>query len=117
MTNTLPHDVSAPFRSSRHRVQLTTQWQDFDLAVVTVTGDLDASATEVLLDYALNKALLCSRLVLDLTDVDFFAVEGYTMLKTLECRCILADVALSLLTGPAVRRVIQVCEYAARHGI
>ncbi|MCV7432962.1 STAS domain-containing protein [Mycolicibacterium bacteremicum] len=115
MTDTLPSITSVPVRSARQHLQMATQWQDLDLAIVTVSGDLDATTTDVLLDYALSKVVLCHRMVLDLTDVDFFACEGYSMLKTLECRCIMAEVALTVLTGPAVRRVLKVCEYAARH--
>ncbi|MDO3403378.1 STAS domain-containing protein [Mycolicibacterium neoaurum] len=117
MTDTLPSDTPVPVGTSRRALRMTTQWQDFDLAVVMVTGELDATNTDVLLDYALSKVVLCQRMVLDLTDIDFFGCAGYSMLKTLEYRCILADVVLTLLPGPPVRRVLTVCEYAARHGL
>ncbi|MEH3137515.1 MAG: STAS domain-containing protein [Mycolicibacterium neoaurum] len=117
MTDTLPSDTPVPVGTARRALQMTTHWQDFDLAVVTVTGELDATNTDILLDYALSKVVLCQRMVLDLTDIDFFGCAGYTMLKTLEYRCILADVVLTLLTGAPVRRVLKVCEYAARHGL
>jgi anti-anti-sigma regulatory factor len=51
-------------------------------------------------------------MVLDLSQLDFFGCAGYRTLKTLQGRCIMAEVDLTLITGPQVQRVLQVCEQA-----
>lgn len=112
MTDTLPEDPTAPARA-RHRIRLATRWTDIDLAMITVTGQLDASNTEDLLDYVLNKALLCRRMVLDLTGLDYFSCSAYHTVQTIESRCVLADVALEVRTGPVSGRVLRICRQAA----
>lgn len=76
---------------------MCTQWPHFDIAAVLITGEIDAANTREVLEYVLSKALLCSRLILDLRQIDFFACDGYLMLKTLEKRCAVADVELEVL--------------------
>ncbi|MGW0160132.1 STAS domain-containing protein [Mycobacterium sp. NPDC003323] len=110
MTDTLSSEV--PLNFTRH-LRMETHWRDFDLAVVLVTGEVDAANAHEVLDYALSKALLCRRMVLDLTHVDFFACDCYQMLTTLRGRCLMADVDLSIQTGPVAGRMVQVCEQAA----
>lgn len=107
MTETLPSDSPAPARYSHH-LRISTQWPEFDLALISVTGEIDAANADTLLHYALSKALLCNRMVLDLTELGFFGCVGGEMLTTLQRRCIMADVDLTIRTGPAVRRTLFV---------
>lgn len=96
-------------------LEFATEWRDIDLAVITVTGDVDAANTHRLLDYTLNKVLLCRRMILDLSHVGFFASDGYWMLKTLESRCAMADIEFNLVPGAHVGRVLQICRQADQH--
>ena len=96
------------------RLEMVTVWRDIDLAVITVTGDIDATNTRTLLDYTLGKLLLCRRMILDLSGVEFFAADGYWTLKTLESRCVLADTEFTLTPGARVGRTLEVCERADR---
>lgn len=96
-------------------LEFATEWRDIDLAVITVTGDVDAANTHRLLDYTLGKVLLCRRMILDLSHLRFFASDGYWMLKTLESRCVLADIEFTLVTGHLVGRVLQICQQADQH--
>ena len=98
-------------------LEMATEWRDIDLAVITVSGDIDASNTRVLLDYTLGKLLLCRRMILDLTAVGFLATDGYWSLKTLESRCVLADTEFTLLPGTRAGRTLQVCERADQHAL
>ncbi|CAJ1587240.1 STAS domain-containing protein [[Mycobacterium] wendilense] len=93
---------------------MATDWPEFDVARVLVSGDIDAAGTCDVRDYVLNKVLVCHRLVLDLTRVRFFSCDGYWMLKTLEHRCALAGIELKVLPGPYVTPVMAMCENAVK---
>jgi anti-anti-sigma factor len=96
------------------RIEISTQWPNFDVALVTVEGEVDAAGHAELLDHALSKAPLCRLLILDLERVSFLSCSGYDMLRTLERRCAMADVELSVLYGASARRMVEVCERAHR---
>lgn len=113
MTGMLINDTHT--RSESARLEFATEWRDIDLAVITVTGDIDAANTHRLLDYTLGKVLLCRRMILDLARVGFFATDGYWMLKTLESRCELADVELRVVPGARVGRTLEICRHADHH--
>lgn len=113
MTEMLTNGAHA--RPGSAGLELATEWRDIDLAVITVGGDIDAANTQRLLDYTLSKVLLCRRMILDLSDVGFFASAGYWTLKTLEARCELADIEFNVVPGARVGRVLQICREADRH--
>lgn len=113
MTEMLTNGAQA--RPGSAGLEFTTEWRDIDLAVITVVGDIDAANTRQLLDYTLSKVLLCRRMILDLSHVSFFASDGYWMLKTLDSRCVLADVEFNLVPGARVGRMLQICRQADQH--
>ncbi|MGK2853536.1 MAG: STAS domain-containing protein [Microbacteriaceae bacterium] len=113
MTKALSNDINS--RSGSVQLETSTEWHDIDLAVVAVSGEIDAANTRELLDYTLGKVLLCRRLVLDLSRVGFFSSDGYWMLKTLESRCTLADVELTVVLGARVGRALHICGQADQH--
>ena len=113
MTGVLSNDTHS--RPGFTGLQFVTEWRDIDLAVITVSGEVDAASTHRLLDYTLGKVLLSRRLILDLTAVSFFASDGYWMLKTLESRFALAEIEYTLLPGTRVGRTLQICERADQH--
>lgn len=113
MTEMLTNGAQA--RPGSAGLDFATEWRDIDLAVITVVGDVDAANTHRLLDYTLSKVLLCRRMILDLSQVGFFASDGYWMLKTIESRCALADIAFTLVPGALVGRVLQICRTADHH--
>lgn len=122
MTDTLPGGTqsgltrqdSAFRRASLGFKQLETscEWIDFDVALLAVAGEIDSLSSDELLDYVLSKVLLCRVLVLDLTGVQFFSCDGYRMLKTLERRCLSADVELRVQPSPCVTQLLRICERA-----
>jgi len=113
MTEMLTNATQA--RALSARLEFATEWRDIDLAVITVTGDVDAANSHRLLDYALSKVLLCRRMILDLSQVGFFASDGYRILKVLESRCVLADIEFHLVPGAHVGRTLQICRQADQH--
>lgn len=100
---------------SQSALEMSIQWPSFDVALVSMAGEVDAASSTDLLDYALSKALLCRLLVLNLERVQFLSCSGYEALRTLERRCAMADVELTVLYGSNVTRVLQICESAYRH--
>ncbi|MDZ7883519.1 MAG: STAS domain-containing protein [Mycobacterium sp.] len=107
--------TGAQTRPGSAGLEFATEWRDIDLAVITVTGDIDAANSHRLLDYTLSKVLLCRRMILDLSQVGFFSSDGYWMLKTLESRCVLADIEFNLVPGAHVGRTLQICRQADQH--
>ena len=113
MTKMLGNDTHV--RPRTEGLEFATEWRDIDLAVITVVGDIDAANTYRLLDYTLSKVLLCRRMILDLSRVDFFASDGYWTLKTLESRCTMADIEFTVVPGARVGRVLRICRAADQH--
>lgn len=91
--------TALPPRGKPSKLEMSTQWPNFDVALVSVEGRLDASTSAELLDYALSTALLCQLLILNLERVTALSGSGYDMLSTLESRCAMADVELAVLHG------------------
>jgi anti-anti-sigma factor len=98
--------------AARPGLEMSTQWPAFDVALVSVEGEIDAASGADLLDYALSKALLCRLLILNLERVRFLSCSGYRTIRTLERRCAMADVELSVLYGSSATRVLQICDTA-----
>jgi hypothetical protein len=94
------------------KFEISTQWPTFDVALVSVQGEVDAACDADLLDYTLGKALLCRLLILNLERVRFLSCSSFDMLRTLERRCAMADVELSVLYGPSAARMLQICAAA-----
>ena len=112
---TLRKPMAGRCSAAHSKLELSTQWPSFDVALVSVEGEVDAASDAELLDYALSKALLCRLLILNLERVEFLSCSGYDMLRTLERRCAMADVELSVLYGSTSTRVLRICETAYQH--
>lgn len=91
--------ASPPSAGQPSKLRMSTQWPNFDVALVSVEGEVDTTASAELLDYALSKALLCRLLILNLERVRSVSRSGYDMLRTLKSRCAMADVELTVLHG------------------
>jgi anti-anti-sigma regulatory factor len=80
-------------------IVMSIQWPKFDVALVSVSGHIDAGNSDDFLDYALSRALLCRLLILNLERVSSLSVSGYEALRTLGRQCALADVEFTVLHG------------------
>lgn len=96
-------------RRANHTTAFSTRWPQPSLAVITATGDLDASNAQEFVDYALQHMERTTRLALDLTGIEFFATAGFSALHTLNVRCASAGVQWVLVPSNAVRRLVQIC--------
>jgi anti-anti-sigma factor len=87
-----------------------TRWVQPSVAVITASGELDASNAQELVDYALRDADRTQRLALDLTGIEFFGTAGFSALHTLNVRCAGAGVEWVLVPSTAVRRLLRICD-------
>jgi len=105
MTTTAP---GAPTR--RAGLKFSTEWVNSTVVRIGASGDIDASNASDLLDYVFRHGGNCRSLILDLTDVTFFATAGFSALRTIGVRCARASVSWTLVPGPAVSRVLSICD-------
>jgi anti-anti-sigma factor len=105
ITTTRPVD-----RRESTSASFATRWVQPSVAVITASGELDASNAQELVDYALRDADRTQRLALDLTGIEFFGTAGFSALHTLNVQCAGAGVEWVLVPGTAVRRLLRICD-------
>ena len=79
-------------RRQSHTATFATRWLQPTVAVITATGDLDASNAQEFVEYALRDADRTKRLALDLN-----------------VRCAAAGVEWVLVPSSAVSRLLRIC--------
>jgi anti-anti-sigma factor len=94
----------------RADLQLSAEWLNSTVVRITASGDIDASNTSELLDFVRRRGANCRSLILDLSDVSFFATAGFSALRTIDVRSSRASVSWTLIDGPAVSRVLRICD-------
>lgn len=100
---------SAP--ATCHTVRLTTSLLP-TVIVITAEGEIDASNAEELADYVLRHAPHRRRLILDLTGLDFFAIEGFSVLHRVNVGCAGAAIQWAVVPSAPVSRVLRICDPA-----
>lgn len=93
-----------------HTARFTTIWPDETVGIITVQGELDASNAGAFADHVDECAGTGTRLVLDLSLLDFFGTAGFSALHTINVRCANATARWALVTGGAVSRLLRVCD-------
>ena len=78
--------------------------------LVTIHGEIDATNSAALARYVERRIAGAQRLVLDLQTVEFFAASGFAALSNININCARTDVQWSLLAGPHVWRLLQICD-------
>jgi anti-anti-sigma factor len=94
----------------RAGLQLSAEWLNSTIVRIRASGEIDASNAAELLDYVLRRGANCRSLILDLSDVTFFATAGFSALQTIDLRSSRASVSWTLVDGPAVSRVLAICD-------
>jgi len=94
---------------------LRTEWHSRTVVRISVTGEVDASNADRLVRYVFRYGANSRRLILDLTGVEFFGVECFSLLDIIAGRCATAAVAWTLIPSPAVVRVLQICDPHGAH--
>jgi anti-anti-sigma factor len=103
--------TTPPIMATRRAgLQLSAEWLNSTVVRISASGEIDASNAAEMLDYVLRRGANCRSLILDLSDVTFFATAGFSALGTLDVRCSRASVSWMLVDGPAVSRVLSICD-------
>jgi anti-anti-sigma factor len=104
--------TTTPLASATRRagLQLSADWLNSTVVRVSASGDIDASNSAELLDYVLRRGANCRSLILDLSEITFFATAGFSALRTIDVRSSRASVSWTLVDGPAVSRMLSICD-------
>lgn len=94
----------------RNTAQFATSWPQPATALVTVHGEVDAANDDDFVTHALAHTEEAQRMVIDLSGLTFFATTGFSALHTLNVECIGQQVRWALVSGPAVDRVLRICD-------
>lgn len=91
--------------------RLTTTWLDQTTAVLAVSGEIDAANTDALREHIQWAARRCKRLILDLGEVGFFGIPGFSVFTPALSG---SNVDWAVVPGAAVARVLRICD---RNGV
>lgn len=97
---------------SRNRplARLSSHWPTSSLAVIRTHGDIDASNADELTEYAMAHMTRCRKLVLDLSDAQFFGTEGFLALHRVSVSCARVGSGWAVVPGLAGSRVLRICD-------
>lgn len=96
--------------SECHTARFTTHWTPDNVGIITVGGELDASNATEFANHVEQCASDGDRLVLDLSELEFFGTAGFSALHTINVRCAHIESRWVLVTGNAVSRLLRVCD-------
>jgi anti-anti-sigma factor len=105
---TFPMPFSTP--SDGPLARWDTHWVKSSVAVVTAHGDIDQTNARTLTEYSLGHLVRCRGLLLDLTNVEFFGVAGFSALHRISVSCAPTGIGWALVPGPAVSLVLRICD-------
>jgi anti-anti-sigma factor len=80
------------------------------VAIVSASGDIDATNASTLTDYALENAVRCRELILDLSGLKFCGTEGFSALHRVSVSCAHAGIGWVVVPGAAVSRLLRLCD-------
>lgn len=78
--------------------------------LVTVRGEVDATNDRALAGYVERQVSGSARLVLDLTEIEFFGTAGFAALHNVNVICARYGVPWVLTVGPSLRRLLSICD-------
>lgn len=86
------------------------RWLPPSTAVISVHGEIDAVNAADFADYALRHTTKAERVVIDLTDVEFFGTAGFSALMAIGLQCSTTDIDWVLVPSRAVNRLLRICD-------
>ncbi|MGW4097567.1 STAS domain-containing protein [Mycobacterium sp. NPDC004974] len=87
-----------------------TRWLPPSTAVISAHGEIDAVNAADFADYALRHTTEAERVVIDLTDVEFFGTAGFSALMAIGLQCSTTDIDWVLVPSRAVNRLLRICD-------
>jgi anti-anti-sigma factor len=107
----LPLGADVIDESSCHTVNMET-FPLADAVVIVADGAIDAVSAASFAAYTVRESVNAASLVLDLTRLEFFGIEGFSALNTVSAHCASEDIRWAVATSPAVARVLRICDPA-----
>ena len=97
-------------RTDTPPARFTARRQTPSTAVISVEGDIDAANAPSFADYALHHCAGAQRVVIDLTEVNFFATAGFSALEQIDEHCGADGANRVLVASGAVSRLLRLCD-------
>ncbi len=94
----------------RRRARFAARMVGSSALVLSVGGEIDAFNARELTDTAERQLDSCGYLVVDLGEVDFLGIQGFSALHTVNVRCAQRGLGWTLIPSPAVTRVLRICD-------
>ena len=105
-----PDPQSLDRREQHHRAIFTACHLSDTTVLVAIRGEVDAANSRALAGYVERQIAGSTRLVLDLTHIDFFGTAGFAALHNVNAVCAQYGVPWGLVVAPQLRRFLQICD-------
>ena len=105
-----PGTHSSPPAPPRERVEFATAVIRSSIVRVTATGEIDAANALALSRYVEAELETISRLIVDLRALEFFGMQGFSILHRINVMCSRHAVNWVVLSGREVYRVLNICD-------
>lgn len=105
-----PDPGSLGRREEHHRATLSACHLSDTTVLVAVKGEIDAANSRALSDYVERQLAGWPRLVLDLSEVEFFGTAGFATLHHVNVICAQYCATWALRVGPELRRFLKICD-------
>jgi anti-anti-sigma factor len=97
-------------REEHHRGIFSARHLADATVLVTVRGEVDATNGRILAGYIERQIAGSTRMVLDLTAIDFFGTAGFAALHNVNVVCARYRISWGLVIGPQLRRFLRICD-------
>jgi anti-anti-sigma factor len=97
-------------QEEHHRGIFSARHLEGSTVLVTVTGEVDATNSRALASYIERQIAGSTRLMLDLTVIEFFGTAGFAALHNINVICARYGVDWMLMAGPRLRRFLKICD-------
>jgi anti-anti-sigma factor len=93
-----------------HATRLNTRWLTSSVVIVSAYGDIDGTNADTLTEYAVANAVRCRGLILDLSGLEFFGTDGFSVLHRVSVSCARGGIGWALVSGATVSRLLRICD-------
>jgi anti-anti-sigma factor len=104
-----PDPRSVDRREQHHRAIFSACHLSDATVLVTLRGEVDATNSRAMAGYVERQIAGSTRMMLDLTHIDFFGTAGFAALHNVNVICARYDVSW-VLVAPQLRRFLQICD-------
>jgi anti-anti-sigma factor len=105
-----PDPRSVDRREQHHRAIFSACHLSDATVLVTVRGEVDATNSRAMAGYLERQIAGSTRMVLDLTHIDFFGTAGFAALHNVNVTCAQYGVSWVLVVAPQLQRFARICD-------